>query len=337
MSDPIIAIDELGMPEPGTVRRGYLTFSHPSLAGMRWPYTIVRGRSDGPRVAITAGVHPTEYPAIEAAVRLARGLDPAAVTGTVVVFPLVNLPSFVTRPPIVSPLDRLNPNRVFPGDPGGTVTEVLIDAIFRAVIEGADAYIDLHGGDVYEDLYPFICWAVSGDPALDQRAAALARSFGIEHIVVVPPDPATGGLTSDVAAAQAGIPAVLVEGGGRGLLTEPETALLHDGCLQALRHFGVLPAGAGEDGEAAPATFVDIGYEPLRSPVEGLWYPSVQPGEHVVAGQTVGEFRDLFGDHLTDMVTPFDGIVLYVTSSPAMMAGGLALAVGPWLDTSTGA
>ena len=178
MPDQYDAVDALPVPARGTIIRGHLTFSHPALADLRWPYTVVRGTEDGPRVAVTAGVHPTEYPAIEAAIRLARELDPATMRGSVTILPLVNLPSFLTRTPFVSPLDGLNPNRVFPGDPDGTVTEVIVDAIFRAVIAGADAYIDLHGGDVFEDLYPFICWAVSGDPDVDARAAALARSLG---------------------------------------------------------------------------------------------------------------------------------------------------------------
>ncbi|HEV2529274.1 MAG TPA: succinylglutamate desuccinylase/aspartoacylase family protein [Thermomicrobiales bacterium] len=317
-------VDLLELPEAGTIRRGFLAFSHPALAGMRWPYTIVRGRDDGPRVVVTAGVHPTEYPAIEASIRLTRGLDPATLRGTVIVLPLVNLPSFLTRTPFVSPLDGLNPNRVFPGNADGTVTEVIVDAIFRSVIAGADAYIDLHGGDVYEDLIPFICWAVSGDADLDARAAALARSFGIKHVVVVPQQSSTTGLTSDIAAALAGIPAVLAEGGGRGLLTEPETAMLHEGCLRGLRHLGILPGGEPESVET-----VEVGYQIIHSPAEGLWYPAVTAGDMITAGQTVGAIRDLFGDHLVDVVTPVDGVVLYVTSSPAMRSGGITVGVGP--------
>jgi hypothetical protein len=57
-------IDEIPMPAPGTKQRGRLRFSHSMLKDWSWPYTVIRGANDGPRLALISGVHPTEYPAI---------------------------------------------------------------------------------------------------------------------------------------------------------------------------------------------------------------------------------------------------------------------------------
>lgn len=327
-SDTVDALDTIEWPAPGTVRRGHLRFSHPALAGMAWPYTVARGAQDGPTLALISGVHPTEYPAIESNIRTMRDLDPAALRGTVVSLPLVNVPSFLTRTPFVSPLDGVNPNRIFPGDPNGSVTEVLADAIFRAVIAPADALIDLHGGDMIEDLIPFAFVSLAGDERVDGAATALGHAFGLPWLIArpVPPTGTRPGGTIG-AAAVAGIPAILVEAGGRGLLTEPETQILVDGVARALRHLGMTDADTAPAGPVTDLTGEDA-YTVLRSPAEGMWYPSVAGGEMVAAGQVVGHIRDLFGAPVTDITSPVAGVVLYVTSSPAMPVDGLALAIG---------
>ena len=66
----------------------------------------------------------------------------------------------------------------------------------------------------------------------------------------------------------------------------------------------------------------------LTSPAEGMWYPTAAVGESVAVGQTIGHIRDLFGTPLADIASPHGGIVLFVTSSPAMQENGLVMAVG---------
>ena len=320
---PVDAVDTIGLPEAGTIRRGYLRFSNPALDGWVWPYTVIRGATPGPRLAVISGVHPTEYPAIEANVRLMRTIDPAGISGTIVSLPLVNVPSFLSRTPFVSPIDQKNPNRVFPGDPAGTFTEILTDAVFRAVIAPSDALVDLHGGDMVEDLVPFSIYSVSGDEVVDQASAELGRAFGLPYLVASQPRPGLGGTTTQ-AAASAGVPGVLAEAGGRGLLTEPETQLLVDGVWRVLRHLGMVAGGPPE-----PASVTEVtAFTWLRSPAEGLWYPTVAAGDSVAAGQVIGRTTDLFGSPLAEITSPHGGVVLFVTSSPAMPNDGLVMAVG---------
>ena len=74
--DDADAVDAIELPAPGTVRRGHLRFSGPVLADWSWPYTVVRGAAPGQRVALTSGLHPAEYPPIDALSRSSRALDP---------------------------------------------------------------------------------------------------------------------------------------------------------------------------------------------------------------------------------------------------------------------
>ena len=317
------ALDTIAFPEPGTVRRGNLRFSRPDLMEWTWPYTVVRGTQDGPQVALISGVHPAEYPAIESNIRFTRNLDPSRLRGTVVSLPLIDVPAFLPRSPFVCPIDGKNPNRFFPGNPDGTFSEVMDDAIFQAVIDPADVLIDLHGGDMVEALIPFSIYSVSGNEDVDARSVALGRAFGLPYLVASRPQPGGIGGTTAHAAAAAGIPSIIAEAGSSGLLTEPETQMMVDGIGNALRFLGML------DGEVRAFEPVEIDqFTWLRSPVEGMWYPSVEVGAQVREGQNIGRIGNLYGDTLAEISAPHGGVVLFITSAPAMPQDGLIIAVG---------
>ena len=321
--DDADALDKIEFPAPGTVRRGTLRFSHPELAEWSWPYTVVQGASDGPHVALISGVHPAEYPAIEANIRFTRALDPAHLRGALVALPLIDVPAFLPRTPFVCPIDGKNPNRFFPGDPEGTFTQIMDDAIFRTVIAPADAFIDLHGGDMVEALHPFTVYSVSGNETVDAKSLAMARAFGLPYVVASRPQP--GGLagTTIGAAAAVGVPGIIAEAGSSGLLTEPETQMMVDGVTNTLRSLGMLEG----DVPSAPVTEVDR-FTWLRSPDEGMWYPCVATGERVREGQTIGRIGNLYGDTLAEITAPHEGTILFITSAPAMPKDGLIISVG---------
>jgi uncharacterized protein len=321
--DDADALDTIAFPAPGTVRRGNLRFSHPDLMEWSWPYTVVRGAEEGPHLALISGVHPAEYPAIESNIRFTRHLDPSQLRGTVVSLPLIDVPAFLPRSPFVCPIDGKNPNRFFPGDPNGTFSEVMDDAIFCTVIDPADVLIDLHGGDMVEALVPFSIYSVSGNDDVDARSIALGRAFGLPYLVASRPQPGGIGGTTAHAAAAAGVPSIIAEAGSSGLLTEPETQLMVDGIGNALRSLDML------DGATRAFEPVEIDqFTWLRSPVEGMWYPSVEVGAQVREGQNIGRIGNLYGDTLVEIGAPHDGVILFITSAPAMPQDGLIIAVG---------
>lgn len=318
------ALDRIELPEAGTVRRGYLRFSHPKLADWSWPYTAIRGTADGPHLALISGVHPAEYPAIEANIRVTRGLNPALLRGGLVSLPLIDVPAFLSRTPFVCPIDNKNPNRFFPGNPEGTFTDVMDDAIFRAVIAPADALLDLHGGDMVEALVPFAIYSVSGNDAVDGKSAALGRVFGLPYLIGQRSHSGGPSGTTVQAAAAAGVPGIIAEAGSSGLLTAADTDLLKAGVNNVLHHLEMLP---GPPQEVAPPVEISR-FTWLNSPAEGMWYPSVVVNEEVQAGQNVGRIGNLWGDTVAEITAPHGGHVLFITSSPAMREGGLILAIG---------
>jgi uncharacterized protein len=308
----------------GATRR-MLRFDDPQLAGVEIPVVDVEGEASGPHVAVIAGVHGCEYSSIAGARRFVRELDPAELRGRLTVAAIVNPASFWERTPFVSPADGKNLNRCFPGDRHGSVSDVLALRLFEALIGPADALIDLHGGDMVEALEPFSLFDAS---PVEERARALAIAFGLPYVTRVERGTSPVAGTTSAAAAAVGIPAVIAEVGGRGLL-EPDAVDAHvDGIANVLRALEMLPGSPARP--PRPQHLVES-FVWLRSTHAGWWQPAVRAGDLVTAGDPLGDVEDLFGDRLERIEAPEDGVVLFITSSPAMAADGLLLGLGAGL------
>src|SRR6266404_2454578 len=213
------------------------------------PVITATGAKPGPVLFVSAGVHGGEYPAIEAVIRLGKSLDPSAIAGTVILMPVMNLPAFRKRTMFVCPVDDVNPNRVFPGDPNGSYSEQMTHALINKFVVHADAYIDLHGGDIPEALVPFvICREGSDDVA--NKSKEIAMAFGLPYVLTIskPVQPSkghragAGGLSSYAGAAEKGIPAILAEAGGVGQMQEEAVEMLMGGVINVMGTLGMIAA-----------------------------------------------------------------------------------------------
>ena len=293
-----------------------------SIAGLEIPYFEAEGARPGPRLCLLAGVHGCEYSSIAAVVRFMNALDTSALSGRITAVPIVSMPSFRARTAFVMPQDGKNLNRCFPGSPDGTFSEVLARHVFDQLIAPSDVVLDLHGGDMVEALEPF---SLYDESAVEEQARALAIAFGLPYLVRSAPSEAPISGTTTSAAAAAGVPAVIAEVGGCGLLEEDAVRMHLDGLANALRHLRMLP------GEVAPprADMRSVGrFVWLRSTEEGWWEPDVRAGDDVRAGSSLGSVRNLFGDVIERVPAPEDGVVLFLTTSPAVTADGLLLGLG---------
>jgi len=307
-----------------TVDRRTIRFEHELLRDLEHPAFEARGRRDGPHLALIGGIHGCEYSSIAAVTKVMRELDTDDLSGSITAVPVVSMQSYVQRTPFVSTADGKNLNRAFPGSYDGTYTDVLARSIFDELIAPADVLIDLHGGDMVEALEPFSIYSVSD---VSEEADALATVFGLPYVIREEPGDLAG--MTNIAAAQAGKPAIIAEAGGCGLLSDEAVDLLATGVRNALRHLGMLP-GTPEP-PAVPQQRVGR-FDWLRCERAGWWAPSVRVGESVAAGATIGEIRDLWGDVHEEIRAESDGVVLFLTTSPAVSDNGLLLGLGADLE-----
>src|SRR5262249_56533036 len=89
----------------GQSGRGAIEVPAGSDAALSIPVVVVNGAKTGPVLAVVSGAHGTEYASIVAVERLIQQLDAKAVSGTVILVPLVNIPSFEQKVAHVNPVD----------------------------------------------------------------------------------------------------------------------------------------------------------------------------------------------------------------------------------------
>ncbi|HZU13994.1 MAG TPA: succinylglutamate desuccinylase/aspartoacylase family protein [Chloroflexota bacterium] len=283
------------------------------------PVITIGGVHDGPRVAVTGGIHGAEYVAIEAARRLGMSIDPQELSGTLVVVPISNTTAFFSRSIYTSGLDTNNLNRMFPGDAQGAPSQVLAGWLFRTIIQPSQYYIDMHGGDMIEALVPFVLAPQTGNAEVDALSLAMAEASGIERIIAGDVAGSTSG-----AAAAAGIPSILAEVGGQGVWREEEVAAHLESTLRVLRRLSLLPGDV-------PAALDQRTYRTfawMRAETRGLFHPSVRVGEQVRDGQHLGQIVDYFGNPLQSVNAVTDGEVVFLVTSLAINAGDPLLALG---------
>src|ERR1041385_3055959 len=171
--------------EPGKIKRHMIKLPGAAVANDEpRPVISITGAKPGPLLFVNAGVHGGEYPAVEAVIRLGKMIDPKKISGTVILMPVLSLPAFRTRTPVFCPVDNGNPNRVFLGDPSGSYSEQMTHALINEFVVYADAYIDLHGGDIPEALVPFVICA-AGNDEVAEKSKAIAMSFDLPYVLTV--------------------------------------------------------------------------------------------------------------------------------------------------------
>lgn len=294
------------------------------LAGMHIPVIELTGAGNGPLLTVLAGVHGCEYASMAAVRRWTRGLQTREFHGGIRAVPVLNLPAFSARMPFVVPEDGKNLNRCFPGDPAGTLAQRLAHDTFAQLISGSDALVDAHCGDLVEALQPFALY--DAGPA-EATARQLAEAYGLPYVIRQEPGPdrAVAGSTS-AAAAAAGIPAIIAEAGGCGLVEEGAVQLHVRGLDAVLTALGMTD-GPGSPAGRAPAHLSRFAW--LRCTTAGWWEPAVAPGDAVSAGQVIGTVSSLDGaEELERIAAPVSGFVMFLTSSPAVATDGLLIGLG---------
>jgi predicted deacylase len=305
----------------------YLTATGPAGEEIRVPIATVHGAHDGPTLAVIAGVHGSEYDGIEATKRLVEETDPAALRGTLIAVPCLNVPGFYGLAMHVNPVDGENPGRAAPGDASGSYTQRMMELVWTHAIKDADAVVDVHGGDLEEELVEYSQVELIGDDAVDRPAEALARALDMPFFVRREARQAQIGAGGPIplVAALNGIPAVLAEAGSHGILDERCVAAHLKGLRNALKHLEMV---VGEVEVENPEPVELLRFVGFPAPVDGLWYPEVYKGDIIEKGQRLGRMCDFFGETLSVVESPENAAILGVMTIPPRRRGEMLMGVG---------
>lgn len=278
------------------------------------PLGILHGANPGPVVWIQNGVHGMEYTGMGAIQRVLRGVDPAALTGSIVAVPMVNILAYRagTRG---APQDGLDMNRSYPGRPLGQAmhvfahTEFVIHQIFEEIRRVANYVLDCHAGGWFTTMAPYAQYFVGlgSDAEYEKTCQRLAEASGLTIVwrtqAAFAAEKAPSSLK--IWAAKASIPGITLEVGGQGRMDEGEVARFHLALMNILRHLEMIP---GEVVIPEPQVRVVKGHW-LRPQTGGCLWVKATPLERVKQGQVIHVITDLLGRERERLLAPVDGIV----------------------------
>ena len=247
------------------------------------PMPVVSIRNGaGPRVLLMSGNHGDEYEGQVTLTRLARELEPAAMCGHVIILTMANYPA-AHAGMRTSPIDGGNLNRSFPGNPDGTITEMIAHMIEEELMPNVDLVADLHSGGSSLMYKPATQVMLDQDGNMDPRERELVEAYGAPDNHVMYPgedDHATGG------AKRKGCLLVAAEFGGSGTVTPEALRIAEQGLARLLHKFGVLnelPPGVGAP--SSPRYLLIKGDEHYVYTYDtGLYEPLVELGDEVKTG-----------------------------------------------------
>lgn len=302
--------------EPGTsVRFPFIPDTTYQASLLNIPVFLVHGARPGPTLCLTAGIHGDEINGVEVARRAFIATDPAALAGTLFILPMLNADGFRSGSRYLP--DRRDLNRYWPGSASGSVASLIANAVFSNVITRCDALIDLHTASFKRTNAPQI--RVDGDHA---RSLQLARYFG-EGIIVVGKGP-RGSLRRETV--EAGIPAIIYEA-GEPMRFEPDKIEPGvEGVRSVMRHLGMV---AGKPSEIAQERiFRGSTWSRVPRGTGGFFFPEVDLGDRVMAGQTLGYVIDPLTDVFTAMVAHRSGEIIGMAVSQPVLSGYALFHIG---------
>ena len=250
MARPSTVHSSIDFQKPGK-QVGFLNIPHSphddAWGATRIPVCVI-SNGDGPTAILMGGNHGDEYEGPIVLGELIRDLEPAAINGRLIILPALNQPA-VLAGHRTSPVDGLNLNRTFPGDPTGTITQQITAYVSDVIFPLGDAMIDLHSGGSSLDILPSAVVEPAPDAAHRRRNIDAVLAFDAPLTVIIDNlgDPRTSNATS----VRAGLTTVGTEMAGKGTVTPDAVQICRRGVRNVLAHLGILPPAAQA---AAPAT-----------------------------------------------------------------------------------
>ena len=292
------------------------------------PIAVI-ANGNGPSALVTAGVHGDEYEGLVITRRLIAQLSPDEVTGRIVIMPGVNWPAVRARRR-VSPIDRKNMNRAFPGDSTSGPTAMIADFIERSLLPNMAYAVDLHSGGTQSVYAPCGYIYGMGERSFRDKKLAAAHAFGAPRTAVVTTTSSGGSLSA--ACERHGVVMVAAELGGSAALDHAGVDIGWEGTLNLLRHASVLTGAPRPTRTMLLHTASRASY--VMATIDGLFEHAVDVGADVEAGDLAGRIwpNDDLARDFVELRFAVGGMVLARRTMPMVTRGDYVCHVGKRLS-----
>jgi predicted deacylase len=298
--------------EPGTGERfPFIPDGSFDASYLNMPVFVARGKSPGPTLCLTGGIHGDELNGVEIVRRTFSSINPTELRGTLIGLLAINADGVRSGNRYMS--DRRDLNRAFPGRAGGSVAAIVAHSVFNEVVAKCDALVDFHTASKDRGNLPQVRADIN-DPEIKE----LAVHFGIG--IVIGGSGPDGGLRRETA--KAGIPAIIYEAGEPNRFQADEIDAGTSGARNVMAYMNM----TDDQGHKVPDTRVYERSRWIRVPPDngGFFFPDVVLGAKVEPGDELGRIIDPLTNEVFSIVSAVSGeIIGMAVPQPVLMGYAL--------------
>jgi predicted deacylase len=273
-------------------------------------YFAIWGAKDGPTLLINSAVHGNEVVGVEVTRKIVDEVDPKTLSGNLLAVPIVN-PMAFNSGLRWDPYDNIDMNRIFPGDPDKTMTERIAHRFFNVFVHSTDYILDIHSAEFPDELIPHIRVRVEKP---SKKYLNLVASTGVNAVWK---GPSINGMLQ-TESYKLKIPCTTIEIGAAGIIKGGDVDIGTSAVKNAMCVLGMI------DGTARiPDRQIVLASDEawVRSPIGGIFKPTIHLGRFVKGGEDIGEIVDPTSFETQSLTSPMSGIVTGMTNQPIVRSG----------------
>ena len=273
------------------------------------PIIVERAKAKGPVVLITSGIHGDEINGVEIVRQIIAKKINKPKKGTIICIPVLNIFGFLDMRREFP--DGRDLNRVFPGNPRGSLASRFAYQFVKKILPAADFCIDFHTGGASR----FNVAQVRIDPndiIAEQYAALFNAPFTI-HSKIIPK-------SYRATCSRLGKPILLYEGGKSKVSDKKIAQEGVDGAMRILDHLGMLRTSLTAPEIKRKAVIIER-TKWFRAKYSGLIHTKVVCGAYVSKGEHIATITDPYGKFKHQVKAPHDGYVINVNEASLVYQG----------------
>ena len=280
---------------------------------------IIKNGKGNRRVCIVTGTHGDELEGQMVCYLVARQLNehPELLDGTVEIYPALNPLGIDTIQRGIPNFD-LDMNRIFPGNPNGTMVEQAAHLIVED-LKGADLVFDIHSSNLYLRETPQVRINVLNEAEL----VPLAQHLNIDFVWVH--DAATV-LESTLAHSlnSTGTKCLVAELGVGQRINHKMCNRLTLGIFNLMKELGMWKGDVDQSLISDPIVCKGDKVEFLNAETSGIFITELKCGVVVAEGEEIGQIVEpMTGKILSRVVSPVEGYMFTIRAYPIVYEGSL--------------
>jgi uncharacterized protein len=277
----------------------------PTYTSIDLPVKVLRGKSDGPVLLLTGGLHGDEINGIEIIRRLMVRDLVLPDKGTVISVPLVNVYGFIQNERGVP--DGKDINRSFPGSKSGSLAKLVAYTLMNQIIPQIDIGLDFHTGGASRANYPQIRCTFD-DPVNIEIAKAFAPPIVLHSPLI--------DKSFRKASFRKKKKILVYETGEAHRFDEFGIQEGINGTLRVMQFLGM------KNSSVPPNETEFYGKSQwVRARYAGLFQSRIKLGDHIKRNQLLGKITDPFGFESFKVIASREGRVIGLNNSPVVHKG----------------